>query len=129
QRRPRRRYSDVYSYYQWYHQFRANFWHQLPYSGNVGNRHNNRQEICHHFYLCRWDVMAGNSTHGSTIGRCHICWADTEIAYCTLCRHWFCATCRGKWTQRMFAAIKQMAIKQAPCCGPSTSEVTSPPGN
>ena len=54
-----------------------------------------------------------------TIGRCHLCQMRTEIAYCPVCDHWFCAACRIRWFDRGVAFIKELTGgKQPGCCGP-----------
>lgn len=53
------------------------------------------------------------------IGKCHICKDNTSIQYCSLCKHWFCADCRGKFFHRGLEAIKQaVGGKIEGCCGP-----------
>ena len=58
-----------------------------------------------------------------TIGRCHICQdREAEIDYCSLCKHWFCDSCRGRWFARGLEFVKQLAGGPQPgCCGPRRS--------
>lgn len=56
---------------------------------------------------------------GDNTGKCHICKDTTTIRFCSLCNHWFCSDCRGKFFHRGLEAIKQVVGgKVEGCCGP-----------
>lgn len=62
--------------------------------------------------------------HGNThVGVCHICHERTNIAYCTVCKHWFGYCCRSKWWSRSIEAIREVIREtqrgaDGRCCGP-----------
>lgn len=56
-------------------------------------------------------------------GRCHICVAQGRydskpVDYCSVCKHWFCESCRTKWFDRTWEFLKeQFGGKKPGCCG------------
>lgn len=41
------------------------------------------------------------------IPRCALCGTRDNLEYCSMCKHYFCAECKGKYPERVMAMMKE----------------------